>query len=91
MPWSPLPPHWWVTATSQQVLRMAQRERQGGFAFGKWRSEAFHSMQASRSLLGEAWALKSDLIRVEFGPFALGGSPSRSWCCLQSSIFLSQG
>lgn len=51
---SPLPPRRWVTATGLQVLRMAQLEQPGGFAFGKCPSEALDSVEISRSLLGES-------------------------------------
>lgn len=33
----------------------------------------------------------SDLIRVEFGPFGLGGGPNGSWHCLQSNVLFSHG
>lgn len=38
----------WVTATNLQVLRMAQFELLGGFAFGKWPSEGLCSMKTTR-------------------------------------------
>lgn len=89
---SPLPPSPWVTATRLQVLRMAQFELQGGFAFGKYPSKALHSMKITGSLLGESWPLNSGLIKVEFQPFGpCGENPSGSWHCLRSNILLSHG
>lgn len=89
---SPLPPSPWVTATRLQVLRMAQFELQGGFAFGKCPSKALHSMKITRSLLGESWPLNSDLIQGEFQPFGpWGENPSGSWRCPQSNTLLSMG
>lgn len=70
---------------------MAQLELRGGFALGKWTGKSLHSMKITRSLLGVSRPPNSDLIRVEFGPFGLGGGPNGSWHCLQSNVLFSHG